>query len=202
MTAGHPSVVAWVPINESWGVPNVRHDSAQQSLVRALTEMANALDGTRPVSANDGWETIGGDIVGIHDYGQNPDVMRARYRDRATIDRLLGGLRPDGRPYDLDRRPTEGRAAMLTEFGGISVRAEGAQDTTWGYQEAGSAEDLLERYTALWAAVHDCEGLAGACWTQLTDTYQEANGLLHADRTPKVPLESLAKATRGTSSGG
>ena len=42
--------------------------------------------------------------------------------------------------------------------------------------------------------------LAGFCYTQLADTYQEANGLLYADRTPKIPLEEIAIATRGTRS--
>ena len=39
--------------------------------------------------------------------------------------------------------------------------------------------------------------LAGYCYTQFADTYQEANGLLFADRTPKFPLEEIARATRG-----
>ena len=38
---------------------------------------------------------------------------------------------------------------------------------------------------------------AGFCYTQLTDTYQEINGLLYADRTPKAPIEDLARATSG-----
>nr|MBA2303773.1 hypothetical protein [Acidobacteriota bacterium] len=32
---------------------------------------------------------------------------------------------------------------------------------------------------------------------QFADTYQEANGLLFADRTPKIPLEKIAAATAG-----
>ena len=38
---------------------------------------------------------------------------------------------------------------------------------------------------------------AGFCYTQFSDTYQEANGLLFADRTPKVPLADIAAATSG-----
>jgi hypothetical protein len=41
------------------------------------------------------------------------------------------------------------------------------------------------------------EMFSGFCYTQLTDTYQEANGLLYADRTPKFPLEAMAAATLG-----
>jgi hypothetical protein len=39
--------------------------------------------------------------------------------------------------------------------------------------------------------------LCGFCYTQFSDTYQEANGLLFADRTPKVPIEQILSATRG-----
>ena len=42
------------------------------------------------------------------------------------------------------------------------------------------------------------ELLAGFCYTQFADTYQEANGLLYADRTPKFPIEQIAEATRGS----
>ena len=49
-------------------------------------------------------------------------------------------------------------------------------------------EQLLETvvHTALFS---------GFCYTQFTDTFQEANGLLRADRTPKIPLARIAKAT-------
>jgi hypothetical protein len=49
----------------------------------------------------------------------------------------------------------------------------------------------------LWSAVRASSALAGACWTQLTDTYQEVNGLLTADRTPKADLEAFRRATTG-----
>ena len=39
--------------------------------------------------------------------------------------------------------------------------------------------------------------LAGYCYTQFADTYQEANGLLDSHRTPKIPIETIALATRG-----
>ena len=39
--------------------------------------------------------------------------------------------------------------------------------------------------------------LAGFCYTQFADTFQEANGLVFADRTPKVPAEQIALATTG-----
>jgi hypothetical protein len=195
----HPSVVAWVPVNESWGVPGVATDPRQRGLVEALAATARALDGSRPVSVNDGWETTGGDIVGVHDYSQDPGVLRQRYADAAALDRLLTGpgIAYTGRRVDVDRRPVDGRAVMLTEFGGVGLAGDG----TWSYATAADADDLLRRYRDQWAAVHASTALAGACWTQLTDTYQETNGLLRADRSPKVPLERIAAATRGRASG-
>jgi hypothetical protein len=37
---------------------------------------------------------------------------------------------------------------------------------------------------------------SGFCYTQFADTFQEANGLLNADRTPKIPMEQINAATR------
>jgi hypothetical protein len=83
---------------------------------------------------------------------------------------------------------------MLTEFGGICASKD---KTVWGYSRASSGEELAERYRQLLAVVSDLTLLSGFCYTQLTDTYQEANGLLRADRTSKFPLEEIAASTRG-----
>jgi hypothetical protein len=39
--------------------------------------------------------------------------------------------------------------------------------------------------------------LAGSCYTQLTDTMQETNGLLTADRVPKVEIARIRRAVTG-----
>lgn len=202
----HPSVIAWVPVNESWGVAELERNFQQRSLVRSLAAIADTLDGTRPISANDGWETGDGTILAAHDYDQDASALAARYRDREAVERAATTRRRDGLMLDLDRAGTAGRAVMLSEFGGISlavpVDSTGLLDllettTAWGYGDAGGPEELLERYRALWAAVHSSEVLVGACWTQLTDTYQEQNGLLRMDRSPKLQIERVAAATRG-----
>ncbi|MET0855744.1 MAG: hypothetical protein ABWY27_03250 [Telluria sp.] len=36
----------------------------------------------------------------------------------------------------------------------------------------------------------------GFCHTQFAATFQETNGLLCADRTPKIPIEWISAATR------
>ena len=36
---------------------------------------------------------------------------------------------------------------------------------------------------------------SGFCYTQFTDTFQETNGLLNADRSSKVALAEICRAT-------
>jgi hypothetical protein len=62
---------------------------------------------------------------------------------------------------------------------------------------ATGGQDFARRYAQLLATVRRLGLFAGFCYTQFTDTYQEANGLLFADRTPKIPLAEIAAATSG-----
>jgi hypothetical protein len=50
-------------------------------------------------------------------------------------------------------------------------------------------------YDDLVGAVLDCPTIAGFCYTQLTDTEQERNGLLTADRTPKLDPATIRAIT-------
>ena len=70
-------------------------------------------------------------------------------------------------------------------------------ETTWGYSTAASADDFAARISGIFAAVQASPVLAGWCWTQLTDTLQEANGLLDAQRRPKLPVELLRAIVTG-----
>jgi hypothetical protein len=56
---------------------------------------------------------------------------------------------------------------------------------------------LLDRYRALLEVVRSLPTLAGFCYTQFADTYQEANGLLFSNRQPKARFEEIAWATNG-----
>jgi len=46
-------------------------------------------------------------------------------------------------------------------------------------------------------AVRSVGLFTGYCYTQLTDTYQEANGLLDGARRPKFPIERIRAANLG-----
>src|ERR1700756_5366228 len=75
----HPSIVAWVPFNESWGVPDLPDSPTQRHYVQALYHLTKTLDPTRPVVGNDGWGSVATDIVGIHDYDDQPERIARRY---------------------------------------------------------------------------------------------------------------------------
>jgi hypothetical protein len=110
---------------------------------------------------------------------------------------LLKSERPGGRILILDEHAHEGLPIVLSEFGGIAYSKEKG---SWGYSRARTSDDFAARYAALLETVRDLPLLAGFCYTQFTDTYQEANGLLYMDRTPKFPIEQIAVATRGAQS--
>lgn len=192
----HPCIVAWVPFNESWGVPDLPDSPAQQNCVQALYYLTKTLDPTRPCIGNDGWEAVVTDIVGIHDYDADPRQVAKRYQtERGAVSNLLNHERPGKKILMVPGFEYAGQPIMLTEFGGIAFSKDHAH--TWGYSRAKNAEDFAARYAHLLAVVRDLPILSGFCYTQFTDTYQEANGLLYMDRTPKFPLDQIANATRG-----
>src|SRR5688572_5245320 len=190
----HPCVIAWVPLNESWGVPDLPHSRQQRDFVRAMYSLTKSLDATRPVIGNDGWENIITDIIAIHDYDGDPQRIAKRYeRSSDNLFKLFEHERPGHKVLLLDEMKYDGQPVMLTEFGGIAFH----KDTkgTWGYRRAASAQEFQRQYTDLLAVVKTAPLFSGFCYTQLTDTYQEANGLLYMDRTPKFPIEDIKKAT-------
>ena len=122
----HPCIVAWIPFNESWGVPELTNTQAQRHAVEALYHLTKTLDATRPVIGNDGWESSATDIIGIHDYDANTEHLRQRYGPEIKTEQLFDRRRPGGRVLTLDGYPHRGQPIMLTEFGGIALaRARG-----------------------------------------------------------------------------
>jgi beta-galactosidase/beta-glucuronidase len=189
----HPCIVTWVTFNESWGVPDLPNSPAQRHYVQALYHLTKTLDPTRPVVGNDGWESVATDIIGIHDYDDQPARIAKRYGS-GEFAQLIKRERPGGRILSLMGHPTE-QPMMITEFGGIAFSRDGGG--TWGYSRSSSEDDFRRRFTQLLRVVRSLPAIAGFCYTQFCDTYQEANGLLYADRTPKIPIDAIALATQG-----
>ncbi|MHA6523531.1 DUF2804 family protein [Tessaracoccus sp. G1721] len=128
----------------------------------AATERIRALDPTRLVDHASGWyDQGGGDLASRHVYF---------------------------RRFALSRRDAEEpRAAVLSEFGGYSLRVPGHTwtDAEFGYKSF-SDRTAFERaflrlqHAEVGPAVDD--GLAAFVYTQLADVEQETNGLMTYDR--------------------
>jgi beta-galactosidase/beta-glucuronidase len=187
----HPSIVFWVPINESWGTPNLR-DPRQQNHLKSLYALTHSLDGTRLVVDNDGWEHTGmTDLFAVHDYTRSGDLLYERYKD-------LG--KPGFRVPDNDRAALlpgyryHGAPVVLSEFGGIAFVPPGhaAPPGGWGYAGVEKTADAaLARLRGLYEAIARIPGFAGLCYTQLTDVEQEINGLMTYDRKPKCDVRKV-----------
>jgi beta-galactosidase/beta-glucuronidase len=198
----HPSVVVWVPINESWGVQDIATVPAQQQFSQSLVSLTRALDPSRPAVSNEGWEHVDSDILGLHDYTTDPDRLRARYLDKqAVLGAALAGYGPQGRRPILNdaqaQRFLDGRAPlMITEFGGISMFSA-SEEGSWGYDRVESTDEYAARLAALFDALRASTEIVGFCYTQFMDTGQETNGLLTADGTPKLPVEDVFRIVTG-----
>jgi beta-galactosidase/beta-glucuronidase len=194
----HPCIITWVPFNESWGVPDLAEKAAHQNFVIALYHLTKTLDPNRPCIGNDGWESTATDILGIHDYDDQPDRLIKKYTTHENIEVALNRYRPGGRVLTVEGFAHKGQPVMLTEFGGISFVEPSSEVTAnWGYSAAQSSQEFRRRYEELMNAIHRIEIFAGYCYTQLTDTFQETNGLFHMDRSPKFSINAMARATRG-----
>lgn len=188
----HPSIVTWVPLNESWGIPEVHGNPQQQSFSQSIYYLLHSLDRTRLVISNDGWEMTTTDICAIHNYshGQEQEVKKYQhFKDTlATVEGLIHY--PPGKwAIFAEGFRYQGQPIMLTEFGGIGYKVD--DQTGWGYTTVENEEQYLEDYSRIMAAIYASTALWGYCYTQLTDVEQEINGLLTYERHPKADLAKI-----------
>jgi beta-galactosidase/beta-glucuronidase len=187
----HPSIVIWVPINESWGVPDLR-DGRQQNHLKSLYALTHSLDATRLVVDNDGWEhTDMTDLFAIHDYTRTGDLLYERYKD---LGKPGAGVPDNHKAALIPGYRYNGAPVSLTEFGGIAFIPPGhdVPAEAWGYSGVEKTADAaLERLRGLYGAIARIPGFAGLCYTQLTDVEQEINGLMTYDRKLKFDAQKL-----------
>jgi beta-galactosidase/beta-glucuronidase len=189
----HPSVIAWVPINESWGVDQLSDQEPDPRLVshmQTMYHLTKSLDPTRLVIGNDGWQMAETDIIAIHEYTQDAEDFKRRYA-QFKVDPYSKAF-SHGRPIMLPGFTITDQPIMITEFGGVKI--QDGNLSSWGYgDDAKDVEDMLARVEALVSAILEQREVAGYCYTQLTDVEQEVNGLLTFDRKPKADPERIAK---------
>ncbi len=197
----HPSVVAWVPINESWGLPNLSHDAAQQHFAAGIANLTRALDPSRLVMSNEGWEHVDSDILGLHDYTNDPDALAERYGEGRMTAALLRrpGDGSEGRVAALTRsqvaRFKAGKAPlMITEFGGLSLQSS---PDAFAYTHLSSDTEYAALLHELFDALRSNPSIAGFCYTQLFDTAQETNGLANQQGESKLPIDAVRYIVTG-----
>ena len=179
----HPSIITWVPINESWGIPEVSICEKEQNFATSLYYLTKAMDNTRPVISNDGWEHTISDIITIHDYKQDDELLYQEYTDKDM--KVLNNLEEYNGKHRLfaNGYKYEGQPVIMSEYGGIAINSEEG----WGYgKQVKDEKELIERFTKLTKAIKNIPYIIGYCYTQLTDVQQEINGLMDAERNYKI----------------
>ena len=195
----HPSIITWVPLNESWGVRQIYVDKRQQAASKMLYQLTKALDGTRLCSSNDGWEQVDTDIAALHDYAAEGAVIDEHFASREAVEVHACDWRP---AFAKDYKPTGKEAFMVTEYGGIAFTNIGLQGEmggmeTWGYHDKVTDEEaFFQRYQAVTDAIRAIPYCQGYCYTQLTDVMQEINGVLTPDRQPKMDIARFASINK------
>ncbi len=189
----HPSIVGWCGLNETHQ-PITDRITDLDDVTRAMFLAAKAMDTSRPVLDASGYShrVAESDVWDSHNYEQDPVAFAEQ------MSGLAQGL-PDtntgrqGQPFSV---PYSGQPWFCSEFGGIWW-APGAPDTpeSWGYGERPrSVEEYLTRFEALTGVLLDDPLMFGYCYTQLTDVFQEQNGIYGFDRSSKVDLERVRAA--------
>lgn len=186
----HPCIIAWVSLNESWGVPRLATQARQRHLLESLYHHCKSLDTTRLVTSNDGWEQGTTDLCTIHDY--DSANLREHY---SRIENILAFM-PDKRHIHVPGIEYRGEPILVSECGGIAFKK--SQREGWGYSSAREDETFTRQYAEVVSALLDSPLVKGFCYTQPTDVEQEINGLLTYDRIPKVDLAIIRAINEGS----
>ena len=175
-----PAVIGWCPFNET-GV------SRRKELFRRVYDITKLMDPYRPVIDTSGY-THGDvtDIYDVHDYEQDVQEFRRHFEVFAGGEGKVFMNHPECEHYD-------GQPYFVSEMGGIYWNLdEGNGADAWGYGNAPkSLDEFYERFEGLVGALLDNPGICGLCYTQLTDVYQEKNGIFAFDRREKFDSDRL-----------
>lgn len=185
----HPCIITWTPINESWGMTEIKTRRDQQHFTEAVYYLTKSIDKMRPVIVNDGWEHTISDIITLHDYMPDAKCFKERFLDYQN--ELLNNEIAFNcvHPAFAGDYKYKGQPVMISEFGGIAFNND---DAGWGYGgKVNTQEAFLERFDGLVTAVKELPYVCGYCYTQITDVQQEINGLMDIDRNFKIEPEII-----------
>ena len=198
----HPSIVGWCPLNETWQTLT-DHITTLDDVTRGLYLATKAMDATRPVLDTSGYShrIIEADVYDSHDYTQDPQIFRERHAGLAEGKPFLNDATGWGLPQRLVGNiqwsiPYRGQPYFVSEFGGIWWNPDVKEDEdSWGYGERPQdLEEFYDRFEKLCAILLDDVNMFAYCYTQLTDIYQEQNGIYKFDRSVKFDMERIRAA--------
>jgi beta-galactosidase/beta-glucuronidase len=181
----HPCIIGWCGLNET-GQALTDRITVLDDVTRAMLLAARAADRSRPVLDTSGWShrVAEADIYDAHDYTQDPAEFAQNHGG--------GAVYVNRWHYDMSI-PYGGQPYFLSEFGGIRWEldpGEGA-DSSMSGPAAASLEEFYDRFEKLCGTLLDNPGMFGYCYTQLTDVYQEQNGIYRFDRSAKYDVARL-----------
>ena len=191
----HPCIIGWCPLNETYQELRNRITELDDA-ARAMYLVTKAADPTRPVLDASGYShrVPATDIFDAHDYEQNPEIFREHHAGLANGKPFLNG--PLERPWNITYRK---QPFFVSEFGGVWWNTEAAEKDSWGYGERpNTVEEWFERIKGLCEVLLENPHMFGYCYTQLTDTFQEQNGIYTFDRQPKYDVSKFAEVQRQT----
>ena len=174
--------------------------ATRSAFVDGIVGLTKALDASRCVVGNDGWEFSTGDLWTLHLYSENRAVasrLEALIEDPSeSVTDEHGGHRRAGA---LPAAEVAGLPILLSECGGIGFGRY--SDSDFSYGDIPQSEKALEQQIRqITHMIYAAKSLQGFVWTQLTDIQQEINGLLYFDRTPKLPLAIINALMTGNGS--
>lgn len=182
----HPSIITWVPFNESWGIYDIVKNKEEQDFVNEVYYLTKEFDDTRFCITNDGWEHTISDILTIHDYEQDATKLKNKF---STIEKTINDKYEwRGKKAFADNYSYKGQPIIMSEFGGTAYeKFIGGENKSWGYGSAVKDDsDFINRFSSLVEAIKELPHFVGYCYTQVSDVQQEVNGLLKENREFKI----------------
>lgn len=197
----HPAIVGWCPLNETWQAltDNI---TVLDDVTLGMYLATKAMDTTRPVLDTSGYShrVPEADVYDNHDYTQDPDAFAARHAGLAQGKPYLNDFSTWGLPAHLFNGmawsiPYGGQPFFVSEFGGIWWNPDAKEgEDSWGYGDRPrSIEEFYDRFERLCGHLLDDPNMFAYCYTQLTDVYQEQNGIYRFDRSEKFDMDRVRR---------
>jgi beta-galactosidase/beta-glucuronidase len=185
----HPSIVGWCPLNETFQ-PLSDRISVLDDVTLGLYLATKTADPSRPVIDASGYahRVPRADVYDSHNYEQDPELF-AKAMAGIAFGTPYVNAAPDGTAWSL---PYAGQPYFCSEFGGIQWSDADPGGDGWGYGTAPrTEEEWYARFAGLVGALLDNPHMFGFCYTQLTDVFQEQNGIYRFDRSAKFDVARI-----------